>query len=122
MSRQYRDLAWKFFSPLFILLVSFTSYATQQDASRAAADKLIAEAEALTEKRTEESSQQAIEKYLAATSIWRSVNDKPMEAASLYRPVAVWRHRPVSEGSRLLLTSTGNLQSTGQPQRRMEHA
>jgi len=85
MSRPYRDLAWKFFSPVFILLASFTvGYATQQDGSRAAADKLIAEAEALTEKRTEQSYQQAIEKYLSAVSIWRSLNDKPMEAATLY--------------------------------------
>jgi CHAT domain-containing protein/Tfp pilus assembly protein PilF len=85
MSRPYRDLAWKFFSPVFILLASLTTgYATQQDTSRAAADKLIAEAEALTEKRTEQSYQQAIEKYQAAVSIWRSLNDKPMEAATLY--------------------------------------
>ena len=85
MSRPYRNLAWKFFSLLFVLLACVSiSSATQQDLSRAAAEKLVAEAEALTNKRTEQSYQQAIEKYLAAVSIWRSLNDKPMEAATLY--------------------------------------
>src|SRR5215217_3259530 len=90
MSRPYRDLAWKSFSLLFVLLASVSISSaqsqnpTQQDPHRAAADKLIAEAETLTEKRTEQSYQQAIEKYLAAVSIWRSLNDKPMEAATIY--------------------------------------
>ena len=84
MSRSYRELAWKFFSFLLVLLSCSLIHAHQQDPSRAAADKLIAEAEALTEQRTEKSYQQAIEKYLAAVSIWRSLNDRPMEAATLY--------------------------------------
>jgi len=96
MSRPYRDLAWKFFSPVFILLASLTaSYATQQDGSRATADKLIAEAEALTQQRTEQSYQQAIEKYQAAVSIWRSLNDKPMEAATLYE--AGWLYGDIGQ-------------------------
>lgn len=84
MSRLYRDLSSKFFSLLLVFSFCSSINAQQQDPSRAAADKLIAEAEALTEKRTELSYQQAIEKYLAAVSIWRSLNDKPMEAATLY--------------------------------------
>lgn len=90
MSRPYRNLAWKSFSLLFVFLASVSissaqsQNATQQDPRRAAADKLIAEAEALTEKRTEQSYQKAIEKYLAAVDIWRTLNDKPMEAATLY--------------------------------------
>ncbi|HEU4832894.1 MAG TPA: CHAT domain-containing tetratricopeptide repeat protein [Pyrinomonadaceae bacterium] len=101
MSRPYRDLAWKFFSPLFIVFASLSvCYATQQGASRANADKLIAEAEALTEKRTEKSYQQAIEKYLAAVSIWRSLNDKPMEAATLYE--AGWLYGDIGEYQKAL--------------------
>ena len=90
MSRPYRRLAWKFFSLLLVLLASVSissaqsQNATQPDPRRAAADKLIADAEALTRKRTEQSYQKAIEKYLAAVDIWRSLNDKPMEAATLY--------------------------------------
>jgi len=86
MSRPYRHLASKFFSLLFVLLagVSISFAQSQQDPRRAAADKFIAEAEALTETRTEQSYQKAIEKYLAAVDIWRTLNDKPMEAATLY--------------------------------------
>src|SRR5215217_4988185 len=96
MSRPYRNLAWKFFSLLFVLLAGLSigsaasSVHTQQDGSRAAAEKLIAEAEALTEKKTEQAFQQAIEKYLGAVSIWRSLNDKPMEAATLYEAGALY--------------------------------
>jgi hypothetical protein len=50
MSRPHRDLAWKFFSSLFILLASFTIVSATQDGTPTAAEKLIAEAEALTEK------------------------------------------------------------------------
>lgn len=106
MSRPYRDLAWKFFSLLFVLLASVSigsaqgQNATQQDPHRAAADKLIAEAEALTEKRTEQSYQQAIEKYLAAVDIWRSLNDKPMEAATLYE--AGWLYGDIGQYQKAL--------------------
>jgi CHAT domain-containing protein/lipoprotein NlpI len=103
MSRPYRDLAWKFFSLLFVLFaaVSISSAAPAiQDQSRAAADKLIAEAEALTEKRTALSYQQAIEKYLAAVSIWRSLNDKPMEAATLYE--AGWLYGDIGQYQKAL--------------------
>jgi len=96
MSRPYRALAFKVFSPVFILLASLTTgYATQQDSSRAAANKLIAEAEALTAQRTEQSYQQAIEKYQAAVSIWRSLDDKPMEAATLYE--AGWLYGDIGQ-------------------------
>ena len=56
MSRPYRDLAWKFFSLLFVLLACLSissaqsQNTTQPDPRRSAADKLIKEAEALTEK------------------------------------------------------------------------
>src|ERR1044072_4869341 len=36
--------------------------------------------------------------------------------------MVVWRHRPVSESPRLLLTGRHSLQSTGQSQERIEHA
>src|SRR5215203_856340 len=78
MSRPYHDLAWKLFSLIFVLLAGLTvssagpalqtettgKNATQQEGSRTTAEKLVAEAETLTEKRTETSYQQAIEKYL----------------------------------------------------------
>ena len=95
---RHRNLARKLFSLIFILLagLSISSAAPSiQDSSRAAAEKLIAEAEALTEKRTEQSYQQAIEKYLSAVSIWRSLNDKPMEAATLYE--AGWLYGDIGQ-------------------------
>ena len=101
MSR-HRNLARNFFSLLFVLLIglSITSNATAQDSSRATADKLIAEAEALTAKKTEQSYQQAIEKYLAAVSIWRSLGDKPMEAATLYE--AGWLYGDIGQYQKAL--------------------
>jgi len=106
MSRPYRHPAWKSFSLLFVLLASVSisfaqsQNATQQDPRRAAADKFIAEAEALTEKRTEQSYQKAIEKYLAAVDIWRTLNDKPMEAATLYQ--AGWLYGDIGQYQKAL--------------------
>jgi CHAT domain-containing protein/Tfp pilus assembly protein PilF len=102
MSRPYRNLAWKPFSLLFVLLagLSIGSAAAPQDPNRAAAEKLVAEAVALTAKRTEQSYQQAIEKYLAAVSIWRSLNDKPMEAATLYE--AGWLYGDIGQYQKAL--------------------
>lgn len=101
MSRPYRDLAWKFCSLLFIFAcISISSAAQTAPQDRATADKLIKEAEALTEKRTEQSYQQAIEKYLAAVSIWRSLNDKPMEAATLYE--AGWLYGDIGQYQKAL--------------------
>jgi CHAT domain-containing protein len=106
MSRPYRHLASKFFSLLFVLLagvsISFaqSQNATQPDPRRAAGDKFIAEAEALTEKRTGQSYQQAIEKYLAAVDIWRNLNDKPMEAATLYE--AGWLYGDIGQYQKAL--------------------
>src|SRR5215213_1612229 len=101
MSRPYRDLAWKVFSLIFVLLacLSLTSAAPPvqagTDHNRAAAEKLVAEAETLSKQRTEQSYQQAIEKYLAAVSIWRSLTDKPMEAATLYE--AGWLYGDIGQ-------------------------
>ncbi|HKG59609.1 MAG TPA: CHAT domain-containing protein [Pyrinomonadaceae bacterium] len=106
MSRPYRDLAWKFFTLVFVLLASVSigsaqsQNATQQDPRHVAADKLIAEAEALTEKKTEQSYKQAIEKYLAAVDIWRSLNDQPMEAATLYE--AGWLYGDIGQYQKAL--------------------
>ncbi len=106
MSRPYRDLAWKFFSLVFILFacVSISSAAptqtTQKDPRRVAAEKLIEDAKALTAKKTEQSYQQAIEKYLAALSIWRTLNDKPMEAATLYE--AGWLYGDIGQYQKAL--------------------
>ena len=106
MSRPYRHLASNLFSLLFVLLASVSisfaqsQNATQQDPRRTAADKLIAEAEALTEKRTGQSYQQAIEKYLAAVDIWRNLNDKPMEAATLYE--AGWLYGDIGQYQKAL--------------------
>jgi hypothetical protein len=69
MSRHH-NLATKFFSLTFVLLAGLTIVsAAPSDRTRADAEKLVAEAEALTEKRTEQSYQQAMEKYQAAVSI-----------------------------------------------------
>ena len=59
--------------------------ATQPDRTRMAAQKLWIEARTLRDKRTEQSYQQAIDKHLAAAPIWRRLNDKAMEAATLYQ-------------------------------------
>jgi CHAT domain-containing protein/Tfp pilus assembly protein PilF len=99
----HRNLARIFFSLFFVLLSSLSislANAPQQDPNRADAEKLIAEAEALTEKRTETSYQQAIEKYLAAVSIWRSLNDKPMEAATIYE--AGWLYGDIGQYQKAL--------------------
>ena len=58
--------------------------ATEPDRSRIAAQKLFTEAKALRNQRTQESYQQAIEKYEAALTIWQSLHDKLMEAFSLH--------------------------------------
>src|SRR5215208_7056120 len=110
MTRPYRDLAWKSFAILFVLLGGLSIHssaqstqsgtATPPDGSRAAADKLVAEAEALTEKRTEQSYEEAIEKYLAAVSIWRGLSDKPMEAATLYE--AGWLYGDIGQYQKAL--------------------
>lgn len=101
MSR-HRNLARNFFSLLFVLLIglSITSNATAQDVTRATADKLIAEAEALTAKKTEQSYQQAIEKYLAAGTIWRSLGDTSGEAATLYE--AGWLYGDIGQYQKAL--------------------
>lgn len=105
MSRTYRDLAWKSFSLAFILFacVSISSAApiqTQKDPRRVEAEGLIAEAEALTAKKTEQSYRQAIEKYLAALSIWRTLNNKPMEASTLYE--AGWLYGDIGQYQKAL--------------------
>ncbi|HYV14015.1 MAG TPA: CHAT domain-containing tetratricopeptide repeat protein [Pyrinomonadaceae bacterium] len=103
MSRPYRDLAWKCFSLFFILFACVSigsAQTTQPDPRRADAEKLIAEAEALTAKKTEQSYQQAIEKYLAALSVWRTLNDKSMEAATLYE--AGWLYGDIGQYQKAL--------------------
>ena len=57
--------------------------ATQEDRSRVAAPQLAIDARTLRDKRTEQSYEQAIEKYLAALDIWRNLDDKPMQASTL---------------------------------------
>jgi CHAT domain-containing protein/lipoprotein NlpI len=97
MSRTYRDLAWIVF--ILLACISIGSAQTTQ-VDRADAQKLIKEAEALTAKKTEQSYQQAIEKYLAAVSIWRTLNDKPMEAATLYE--AGWLYGDIGQYQKAL--------------------
>ena len=58
--------------------------ATQQDRKRIAGQKLCFESRALRLQRTEQSYQQATEKYLAALVIWRGLSDKSMEAVTLH--------------------------------------
>ena len=58
--------------------------ATQRDRDRVAAQTLCVEAKALRNKHTEPSYQQAIDKYLAALIIWRSLNDSTMVATTLH--------------------------------------
>jgi CHAT domain-containing protein/Tfp pilus assembly protein PilF len=84
---------------MFVLLAGVT-IGSSQDSNRAAAERLVSEAEALTEKRTGQSYQQAIDKYLAAVSIWRSLNDKPMEAATLFE--AGWLYGDIGQYQKAL--------------------
>ena len=58
--------------------------ATEPDRNRVAAQKLFVEAKALRNQRTQESYQQALEKYEAALAIWHNLNDKLMEAYMLH--------------------------------------
>lgn len=58
--------------------------ATEADRSRVAAQKLFTEAKALRNERTQESYQQATEKYLASLALWQIVNDKLMQAFTLH--------------------------------------
>ncbi|HEU4870837.1 MAG TPA: CHAT domain-containing tetratricopeptide repeat protein [Pyrinomonadaceae bacterium] len=58
--------------------------ATELDRKRITAQELFTEAKALRYRRTKESYQQANEKYAASLAIWRAVNDKLMEAFTLY--------------------------------------
>lgn len=59
--------------------------ATQQDLKRVAAQKLSFDPKALGKQRTEQSYQQAIDKYLAAIVIWRELGEKMMEAVTLHK-------------------------------------
>jgi CHAT domain-containing protein/tetratricopeptide (TPR) repeat protein len=54
--------------------------ATQQDRNRFAAQKLCEEARALRSQQTQESFQQAADKFQAALSVWRTAGDKLMQA------------------------------------------
>jgi CHAT domain-containing protein len=58
--------------------------ATEQDRSRVAAQKLFTEAKALRNQRTQQSYQQATEKYEAALTVWSNLHDKLMEASTLH--------------------------------------
>lgn len=58
--------------------------ATEPDRSRVAAQKLFADAKALRNQRTQESYQQAIEKYETALTIWHNLHNKLMEAFTLH--------------------------------------
>ena len=74
--------------------------ATQQDRSRIAAQKLYVDAKALRDHRTERSYEQAIEKYLQAVPIWHSLNDKAMEAATIYE--AGWLYGDIGQYQKAL--------------------
>jgi CHAT domain-containing protein/Tfp pilus assembly protein PilF len=74
--------------------------ATQQDRSRVVAQQLCVDARALRNKRTEQSYEQAVEKYLQALAIWRSLDDKPMEAATLYQ--AGWLYGDIGQYQKAL--------------------
>lgn len=64
-------------------LVEFRT-ATDANRNRVAAQKLFTEAKALRNERTQQSYQQAIEKYDAAFVIWQNLNDKLMQAFTLH--------------------------------------
>ena len=57
--------------------------ATSQDQSRIAAQKAFTEAKALRNQRTRNSYRKAIEKYLEALAVWRTLNDVQMKAYTL---------------------------------------
>lgn len=57
---------------------------TQEDHSRFTAQRLFTEAEALRNQAKAESYEQSIVKYRAALDIWRVLNDKFMQAVTLY--------------------------------------
>jgi len=57
---------------------------TEQDRNRAVGQKLFENAKALRNQRTQESYQQAIEKYQAAQTLWHNLNEKLMEAFTLH--------------------------------------
>lgn len=59
--------------------------ATQQDQKRVTAQKLSFDPKALGKQRTEQAYQQAIDKFLAATVIWRELGEKAMEAVTLHK-------------------------------------
>ena len=69
--------------------------ATQEDRSRVAAQRLLVDARTLRDKRTEQSYEQAIEKYLAALDIWRNLDDKSMQASTLYE--AGWLYGDIGQ-------------------------
>jgi CHAT domain-containing protein len=58
--------------------------ATESDRKRITGQELFTEAKTLRYQRTKESYQQAAPKYNASLAIWRAVNDKLMEAFTLY--------------------------------------
>lgn len=58
--------------------------ATEQDRKRITAQKLSFESLSLPDQSTEQSYQEAIDKYLAAIVIWRELDDKGMEAVTLH--------------------------------------
>ena len=58
--------------------------ATPEDRNRATAQKLSMEAKALRRNNDAESYKQALEKYLEALNLWRSTNDKLMQAFMLH--------------------------------------
>ena len=57
---------------------------TEQDRDRMKGQKLFEEAKALRNQRTRESYQQATEKYQAALALWRTLNEKLMQAFTLH--------------------------------------
>jgi hypothetical protein len=57
--------------------------ATARDKSRVDAQKAFTDAKSLRNQRTAESMRRAVEKYQEALSIWRTLNDRRMEAYSL---------------------------------------
>ncbi|HEX6719673.1 MAG TPA: tetratricopeptide repeat protein, partial [Pyrinomonadaceae bacterium] len=69
--------------------------ATQEDRSRVAAQQLSIDARTLRDKRKEQSYEQATEKYLAALDIWRNLDDKPMQASTLYE--AGWLYGDIGQ-------------------------
>jgi CHAT domain-containing protein len=58
--------------------------ATATDHTRVAAQKLFVEAKALKSQRTQDSYQQAVEKYQTVLPIWHNLNERLLEAYSLH--------------------------------------